>query len=152
MSTSKLIETINSELSSNKTSKSDFSNLNSNISSTPINIESNILLSEKLNEIELNLNEIEVVVKNKLNEIIDNKALSEKCDKIKIITTNKLDKTIDSELLYEEFDDLDIDTHYKYNSKYSYDEVSQNDDPADLVDIFPNLLGNENRYYPKFWY
>ena len=152
MSTSKLIETINSEI-----------------------------FLKKLDEIDLDLNKIEVSIKNALDESVNIETSPDKCDKAKrdkinvavtskpdkafdkellseelsnlgMTVSSKSDEKVDRELLSEEFDEMDIETNYKYNSKYSYDEVSPNDDPADLVDIFPNLLGNENRYYPKFWY
>ncbi len=197
MSTSKLIETINSELIPEQLN--DLNTIISNEQTTKIGSE---LLSEQLEQldgIELKLDEIEtaivdkliktiscemvsdefsdrnIVTSNKTDDTINNDLLSDEFNDLNIVTSNKADDKINNdllsdefndlnivtnrsnekverELLSEEFDEMDIETNYKYNSKYSYDEVSPNDDPADLVDIFPNLLGNENRYYPKFWY
>ncbi len=183
MSTSKLIETINSELISEqldeinvKLDESELNNLDiattmmSNdgvdcefladaFNNSNTHIVSNInnavnceQLSEQLDSIELELDKIETVVTDKLNESTNNDLSVDQVRNLDIITSNKSDEKVDRELLSEEFDEMDIETNYKYNSKYSYDEVSPNDDPADLVDIFPNMLGNENRYYPKFWY
>lgn len=63
-----------------------------------------------------------------------------------------LNDKFDIELLSEDFDSYDDSILSQYSSKYLYDEDLSDNDPADLIDIFPKLLTRESRNYPKFWY
>jgi len=62
-----------------------------------------------------------------------------------------LNDKFDIELLSEDFDSYDDSILSQYSSKYIYDEDLSDNDSADLIDIFPKLLNNESRNYPKFW-